>query len=381
MLSTESSKTRLENEARLTVLQRKKGAIVFGNVSRDLQQNTPVAYKVVTGVEEREIPDFVEIENEDGVVERVKTMKVIEVEKNAWNFGEISGMQPAVDDRGLHGNGYEITTPDGSVVTVPRDGVITMEMEDTIKYRPTILLLYQNDMPVMVVLYSWDSMYLPCGILKKLVPGILDDKFVDYIDRSRGYDVDDEFRLTVSVTDAQKHVHQYGPMECSLLKNSDCRGCLSRLLNFSDAGWNQTRNLAKNLCGRGTMYADGNFVIRKSVSRPLFIRFIEVEKWANIRSGRYLFQLLDAILEFQKEHGVGLPEHQLEALNDIVKATLKEEYAAIKKADEKTEIDAYKKFKKDVNAALKQVKSYEAMRLEYEAAEGEVEVVLDESTE
>ena len=122
------------------------------------------------------------------------------------------------------------------------------------------------------------------------------------------------------------------------------------------------------------MYADGNFGIRRGVNRELFIRFIEVEKWANIRGGKYLLYLVEEILQFQEEHGVGLPEHQLEALTEIINATIKVEYAAHKKAENKTEFDAYKLIKKQTKAALKKIRGY----AEIDAEEGEVEVTVEE---
>jgi hypothetical protein len=372
MLRVESEK-RLEIEDRLSGFQRKKGAIIYGSAPKDLRTGTPVAYKVISGIEEREVDDFIETINEVGEIERVKTKKVIKLEQNSWAFGVISGMQPAVDERGLHGNGYEITISDGSTVTVPRDAIITAEMHDQIKYKPTLLMLYRHDEPVMVVLYTWDSMYLPCTQLSEFVPGLLDDSFMRFIDSQHGYEVVDH-RLTVSVTDANKNVHSFGPMECTLFQNSDCRGCLSRLLNWSDSGWNNTRNLAKQLCGRGTMYADGNFVIRRGVNRELFIRFIEVEKWANIRGGKYLLHLVEAILQFQEEHKVGLPEHQLVDLTEIIKAKVKDEYVEIKDSEDKAALDAYKLIKKQLNASLKKIESYD----EEMEVEGEEEVAVDE---
>ena len=374
MLRVEADNKRMEVESKLSGFQRKKGAIIFGNAPKDLRTGTPVAYKVVSGVEEREVDDFIEIVNEDGEIERVKTKKIIRLEQNTWNFGVIDGLQAAIDERGLHGSGYAVLG-DGmeKPVTVPRDSIITQEMHDHIKYSPTILLLYQHDEPVMVVLYTWDSLYLPCGLLKEYVPNLLDDSFRQFVENQRGYDIEDH-KLTVSVTDANRNEHKFGPMTCSLFQNSDCRGCLSRLLNFSDSGWNNTRNLAKSLCGRGTMYADGNFVIRRGVNRELFIRFIEVEKWANIRGGKYLLYLVEAILQFQEEHDVGVPEYQLGVLTEIINATIKVEYAAHKKAENKAEFDAYKLIKKQTKAALKKIRGY----TEVGEAEGEVEVAVEE---
>jgi len=378
MLRVEANtESRLENEERLSGYQRKKGAIIFGSAPKDLRTGTPVAYKVISGVEEREIDDIVEVRNEDGEIERVKKMKVIQVENNTWAFGSIDGMQAAIDERGLHGNGYSVLGNEGLAVSVPRHALITEEMHDHIKYKPTLLLLYQNDEPILVVFYTWDSTYLPCPLLKEFVPGLLDDKFVKFIDKQSGYEVSDDHKLTVSVTDANKNVHKFGPMTCSLFQNSDCRGCLTRLLNFSNSGWNNTRNLAKSLCGRGTMYADGNFVIRRYVSRELFIRFIEVEKWAKHRGGKYLLNLAEAILEFQDEYGVGLPEYQLNPLTDIIKAKIKEEYAAIKNAGDKAELDAYKLIKKQLNASLKKIKSYREMDVGVEEGEAETEIEIE----
>jgi hypothetical protein len=372
MLTTDSER-RLKNEDQLSGFQRKKGAILFGAMPRDLRTGTPVAYKVVSGVEEREVDDTIEVENEDGEIERVKTKKVIKLEKNTWAFGVISGMQPAVDERGLHGSGYEITNADGSIVTVPRDAIITQEMHDFIKYRPTIMIVYQRDEPVMVALYTWDSMYLPCHLLKEYVPILLDDGFAEFVEKQKGYMVEDH-KLTVSVVDANKNVHSFGPMTCSLFQNSDCRGCLSRLLNFSDNGWDGIRSLTKQLCGRWTMYADGNYVIRRYVDRELFIRFIEVEKWANIRSSKYLAYLVEEILAFQDEHGVGVPDHQLDTLKGIIKERLKTETAEIKKDGSKSDVDAFKEFKKQLNASVKKLKVYD---YEEDYEEGEEEVIVD----
>jgi hypothetical protein len=371
MLTAESEK-RLRNENQLSGFQHKKGAIIFGAMPKDLRAGIPIAYMVVSGVEEREIDGFIEIENESGETERVKTKKAIQLDKHTWAFGVTSGVQPAVDERGLHGSGYEILISDGDTITVPRDSLITAEMYDEIRYKPTLLMVYRNDEPVMVVLYTWDSLYLPCPMLKEHVRDILDESMLKFIESQHGYEVVDN-ELTVSVVDANKNVHKFGPMTCSLFKNSDCRGCLSRLLNFNDSGWNSMRNLAKQLTGRGTMYADGNFVVRHHVSRELFIRFIEVEQWARIRGGKYHYHLLEALLAFQDEYDVGLPEYQLEKLTEIIKEKTKEEYAEIKKNGDKTEVAEYKELKKQITASLKKLKSYDEV-----GAEGEEEVNVEE---
>jgi hypothetical protein len=349
---------RITNEEKLSGFQRKKGAILFGAIQKELRTGTPVAYKVVEAIEDKEVEEIVEIADEQGQPERVRTKRIVKVEKTGWAFGIITGVAPSIDSRGLHGTGYEITNDDGSVITVPRDAIITQEMHNKIKYYPTLLLVYNGDDPIMVVLYTWDSLYLPCPILRNTIRDLLDDSFLEYIDNQKGYEVND-FSLTVKVTDANKNVHAFGPMECSLFQNSDCRGCLANLLNYSDAGWDVIRGLAKDLCGRGTMYMDGNFVIRRGVSRELFIRFIEVEKWARTRDAKYLDALLEAVLDYQEKHGEGLPQHQLDALSDIIKERMKEEYATIKKDGNSAAIEEFKELKKQITANLKKMKPYE----------------------
>lgn len=365
-------------EERLSGYQRKKGAILFGAVQRELRVGTPVAYKTIEAIEDKTINETVEIADENGQPERVSTQKIVKVEKTGWAFGIITGIAPSIDSRGLHGTGYEIANGDGSVITVPKDAIITKEMHDHIKYRPTLLTVYRDNEPVLVVFHTWDSFYLPCPFLRDTIGGkILDNSFMKYIDNQKGYIVDESGpSLTVKVVDANRKEHVFGPMSCSLFYNSDCRGCLVNLLDYSDSGWNEIRKVAKDLCGRGTMYIDSNFIIRKDVAREAYIRFMEIERWAKTRSLEYISALLDAILSYQ-ERSDGLSSRQYDALVDIIKERVKEENAVLKKSCDSAALDEFKAQKKQIMADLKKVKLYDGSVESVEVDEGE-EIATEE---
>lgn len=343
----------------LSGLQRKKGAMVFSAMDEDLDDNTEVAYRVVTGYEDKIIHETVYTEDEQGNVERNRIPRTIQVEKTEFKFGKIVGMAPTIDkSRGIRGSGYEIQTPDG-VVTVPKVYVMTREMHDHIKYRPTLLMVYIKGQPVIVVMHTWDSIFLFCPLTNRFIPGLLDDSFIEAVKNQKGYTVRDN-ALTVSINDTDGNAHTFGPMECSLFKNSDCRGCVARLLNFSEGNWDRLRQVTREITGRGTMYlTDEKFLIRKQVGRDLYIKFIEFEKWAQVRNLNYILHLLRALYDFKELHNVEVPKVQLELLEKNIAQKVKEETKAYKKLDEST-ISEHKDLIKEVKSALKDLKMGEA---------------------
>jgi hypothetical protein len=281
--------------------------------------------------------------------------------------GRIKGLQPTQT-----GMNYQIVDEQGAEYSVIRKDVITKEMYETINYMPTPLLMFneRNEL-VMVTLYSWDSMYLPCPFLKEAQP-LLHRDFKNFMEENESNFIvtgeNEDSVLIKEMIDGREV--EYGPSPCSLLKMSDCRKCIAGMVNFAE-NWDIGRDVVADNCGRGTMYSDGKFIIRRKTKRDLFIRWIEIDRWVKSRGFEHLEGACDAVIEFYNVHGFGMPETQVNNIREWAKERLKTRDDELKEAGDETVLKEFRKYKRVLNKKLKELPILTEEQLQLPDEEGE----------
>ena len=358
---------REETEIRLTSYQRKKGAVLLGTMPMNFRGGTPVAFRVVDHHIEQEIQEDVEKRAEDGEIEIVTELVKIQKPIFRWDFGMIKGLQPTQS-----GMNYEIVDSEGEEHSVGRRDVISKEMFETINFTPTPVLMYnERGELVMVTLYSWDSLYLACPFLTGAQP-LLHRDFKDLMEEKKdSFTItgDDGSKMLIKENIDGKEV-EYGPYSCSLLSTSDCRKCVAGMVNFADS-WDAGRGVVREQCGRGTMYSDGKYIIKRRTNRPLFIRWIELDRWVKARHFEHLEGACDAITDFYETHGFGMPEYQVENIQEWAKEALKVRDEELKEAGEDEALKEFRKWKRVINKKLKSLPILTDEQLRLPVEEGE----------
>jgi len=361
---------REKTEQRLSSYQKKKGAVLFGVSNVNFRAGTPIAFRVVDHFDKKIVRKEVEVENpETGEIEISIELVEEDVPVFRWDFGTISELVPT-----QNGMNYKVEDVNGDEHSVLRKDVITMEMYEAINYSVTPVLMYnERDELVMVTLYSWDSLYFPCPFLKP-AQSLFHRDFKNFMEESEDKftitgENEDEiiFNLEVFGTEVQ-----CGPVPCTLLTNSDCRNCVSHLVNFAE-NWDAGRNIVLTKCGRGTMYDDGKFIIRKDTKRRLFIRWIEIDRWVKGKPLEYLEQISEAVQNFYEQTGYGMPVHQVENIREWTKDKIQKREDEIKEGGDDAELKEFRKLKRLLNKKLKElpILTDEQLAVETEVVEEE----------
>jgi hypothetical protein len=368
VIQTEENVTRREEtESRLSSYQRKKGAVLLGAINMNIRSGTPIVARVVDHYIDKEVEEDVETKNEDGELEITTEKVTVQSPVYRWDFGVIKGLQPTQS-----GMNYQIVDEKGEEHSIIRKDVITREMFEAINYVPTPVLMYNERAElIMVTLYSWDSMYLACPFLNHAQP-LLHRDFKDFIkEREVNFIVSGEDEDHVLIKEEiDGYEVEFGPYQCSLLTASDCRRCIAGLVNFAE-NWDVGRGIVSENCGRGTMYSDGKFIIRRHTKRPLFIRWIELDRWVNARSFEHLEGALDAIIGFHETHGFGMPELQVQNIQEKAKEKLKARDAELKDAGDEAALKEFRKHKRVLNKKLKELPILTDEQLNGPSEEGE----------
>jgi hypothetical protein len=349
VVTTETKRNeREENDRKLSSYQTKKGAVLFGAVNANFRAGTPVAFLVVDRYISKVVEEEAEVTDDETGEIVVETQKVTkQIPAYRWELGKVVCLQPTQT-----GMNYQIVDNQGNEHSIIRRSVISREMFETIKYKPTPVLMYnEKDELVMVTMYTWDSIYFACPFLKNAHP-LLHRDMKDFIEESESMFTitgDDEDQIIF-----EKDGVQYGPMPCTLLSTSDCRQCVAQIVNFAD-NWDAGRQIVAENCGRGTMYNDGKFIIRRNTKRALFIRWIYIDQWVKSKGFPHLDGACDAIREFFDRNGLGIPEEQAENIREWAKEQLKARDSELKKAGDEDALKKFRKWKRSVNKKLREL--------------------------
>jgi len=284
-------------EELLAGFQHKKGAMIISFLRKTLRPGTPIRWGEIVGWE-----DYQKLVNGEQQSRRRPTY--------AWQPGVVTGLR--YTGRGLN---YIINVGEEEVVSISQKQVITEEMYQFIQYHPTLVLLYDRsyaDEPTLVVMHTYDSLYLGCPILRAFKSALSQD-FVEFIDAvEAGSAVEEEGEDIIPMP----------PQDCTLNLSGDCRQCLVHFINGS-SGWEESRERVDELIGRGTMYSEGKYKIRKRVNRELFIRWMKVENWLKGRTIQHVVAFLDALSEFDDTFGIGIPILQIEKVKTTITQIIK----------------------------------------------------------
>jgi len=292
-MATMESKEKL-----LAGFQHKKGAMIISFLKKTLRPGTPIRWGEIVGWE-----DYNKMVNGELQARRRPTY--------AWQSGIVTGLK--YTGRGLN---YTINAGEG-VVSVSQKQVITEEMYQFIQYHPTLVLLYDRsyaDEPTLVVMHTYDSLYLGCPILRAFKSALSQD-FVEFIDA---------VEAGSAIVDEDEDNIPMPPQDCTLNLSGDCRQCLVHFINGS-SGWEESRERVDELIGRGTMYSEGKYKIRKRVNRELFIRWMKVENWLKGRTTQHVVAFLDSLSEFSDTFGIDIPVLQIEKVKTTIHQIIKDE--------------------------------------------------------
>jgi len=285
-------------EKLLAGFQHKKGAMIISFLRKTLRPGTPIRWGEIVGWE-----DYFKMVNGEQQSRRRPTY--------AWQPGIVTGLK--YTGRGLN---YTINAEE-EVVSISQKQVITEEMYQFIQYHPTLVLLYDRsyaDEPTLVVMHTYDSLYLGCPILRAFKSALSQD-FVEFIDAvEAGSAIDDGDEESIPMP----------PQDCTLNLSGDCRQCLVHFINGS-SGWEESRERVDELIGRGTMYSEGKYKIRKRVNRELFIRWMKVENWLKGRTIKHVVAFLNSLDGFSDTFGIDIPMLQIERVKTTILQIVKDE--------------------------------------------------------
>lgn len=286
-------------EKLLAGFQHKKGAMIISFLRKTLRPGTPIRWGEIVGWE-----DYQKLVNGEQQTRRRPTYM--------WQPGVVTGLK--YTGRGLN---YIINVGEDEVVSVSQKQVITEEMYQFIQYHPTLVLLYDRsyaDEPTLVVMHTYDSLYLGCPILRAFKSALSQD-FVEFIDAvEAGSAIDDGDEESIPMP----------PQDCTLNLSGDCRQCLVHFINGA-SGWEESREQVDELIGRGTMYSEGKYKIRKRVNRELFIRWMKVENWLKGRTIKHVVAFLNSLDGFSDTFGIDIPMLQIEKVKTTILQIIKDE--------------------------------------------------------